>query len=54
LSRVSPIGKRLFTNPIEDLVELRVTDKEGVVLWSELAIGIHEIEVRAIGCCVDY
>ena len=48
-SRINPIGKRPLANPIKDLVELRLTDEEGIVLWTDLAIDIHEIEVRAVG-----
>ena len=45
---IGPVGKRPFANPTEDLVELRFADEEGVVLWRDLAIGIHEIDVGAV------
>ena len=48
LRRISPVGKRLFANPTKDFVELLFADEEGIVLWSDLAIGIHEIEVGAV------
>jgi hypothetical protein len=48
LRRISSIGKRPFANAIKDLVELCLADKESIMLGSNLAVSVHEIEVSAV------
>ena len=48
LRRISSIGKRPFANAIKDLVEPCFADKERIMLGSNLAVSVHEIEVSAV------
>ena len=48
LRRISSIGKRPFANVIKDLVEPCFADKESIMLGSNLAVSVHEIEVSAV------
>src|SRR4029077_19620815 len=49
LRRIGPIGKRLLADPAKDFIELSLADEEGIVLRGDLAVGIHEIDVDAVG-----
>src|SRR5215510_13731206 len=42
---IGPIGKRSCPNPTKNFVELCFVDEESIVLWRNLALGIHEIQV---------
>src|SRR5918997_1694496 len=49
LVRVGPVRHAPRGDAPEDLVELGVTDQEGVVLRRDAALGVHEVEAHAVG-----
>ena len=48
LARRAGVGKRPFANPTKDFVELWFADEEGIMLWGDLAVGIHEIDINVV------
>src|SRR5262249_31186602 len=48
LAWVGPVGELARTNSLEDRIEIRLVDQEGVMLARNLAVGVHVVEVRSV------
>jgi hypothetical protein len=46
LGGIGPIGKRSCPNPTKNFVELCFGDEEGIMLWRNLTVDIHEIQLH--------
>src|SRR3990172_4786657 len=50
LHRIGPVGDLAFLDPGKNLVELVLADQESVVLGSDAALGVDEVECDLVFC----